>query len=421
MAEPDLTSTFEPAPLHPITRRHLHELRGELGILQHAKGSKPDPAHGYCVDDAARALEVDLLHAGQLGWPAVAGSAELSLRFLEDAFDDTTRRFRNFRDIDGTWVDAPGSNDAVGRAMLALGETIESVPDDAVRARAIALFGRALPAAAKIKSPRAMAALILGLAAVVRAAAKAGSSEPGLAAMAPDSSVLLRRLATEVHAQFLWSAGPGWPWLEPSLTYENALLPRAMIVAGAQLKAEVMLRIGLQVLDWLVSVQTAAAGHFSPIGNGWWPRGGERSQFDQQPIEATSLLLAAEAAFAATRDPRYQAVMELAYGWFLGHNDLRRPVAVPSRGAGFDGLTRKGTNSNQGAESTLMWLMAVEHIRAMRADDAARRAAAPPPSPLRTASVRPTVRARRDDTAYTPAVAPPAVIHLGPARAPSIS
>jgi hypothetical protein len=375
------------APLRAISRRHLDELRGELGILQHAIGSKADPAHGYCVDDAARALEVDLLHARELGWEAVAESAELSLRYLEDAFDATTARFRNFRDVDGAWVEAPGSNDCVGRAMLALGETIASVPDDAMRARAISLFGLALPAAARVKSPRATAALILGLAAVTRPPAIVRETNLHLAAMIPDSTALMRRLATDLHARFLWSAGPGWPWLEHSLTYENALLPRALIVAGAQLKADVMLRIGLQVLDWLVSVQTASAGHLSPIGNGWWQRGGERSQFDQQPIEATSLLLAAEAALAATGDARYGDVMELCYAWFLGRNDVGRPMAVPSRGAGFDGLTPTDVNPNQGAESTLMWLMAAEHIRAMRAATPPARvaavAAAVPLSPVR--------------------------------------
>ena len=135
----------EVAALHPINRRHLAALRGELGILQHANGATPDPAHGYCVDDAARALELDLLHGRQLGWAAVADSAELSLSYLEAAFDERTGRFRNFRDIDGAWTEAPGSDDSVGRAMLALGSTIASVPDAGMRDRAITLFGRALP------------------------------------------------------------------------------------------------------------------------------------------------------------------------------------------------------------------------------------------------------------------------------------
>jgi hypothetical protein len=281
------------------------------------------------------------------------------------------------------------------------------VPDDAIRDRAIELFGRALPAASKLKSPRATAALILGLAAVVRASAKAGATQPALAAMAPDSTALMRRLATDIHARFLWAAGPGWPWLETSLGSESALLPRALIVAGAMLNADVMLRIGLQVLDWLVSVQTATAGHLAPVGSGGWPRGGERAQFDQQPIETTSLLLAADAAHRATGDSRYRDAMELAYGWFHGRNDLGKPMAQPSRGAGFDALTPKGASRNQGAEATLMWLTALEHIRAMRAALAAKADAAPPPDPMPMAPVRMrTERARAKAATFVNPIPP---------------
>jgi hypothetical protein len=353
-----------PAPLHPVSRRHLDALTGELGIFQHAIGSTPDPAHGYCVDDVARALQVDLLQARTIGWPAVAVSAARGLRFLEDAFDDKSGRFRNFRDFDGSWLGGPGSNDSLGRAMLALGETIAAAPDPQLVARAADLFVKALPAAGKMTSPRATASVVLGCAAVDGSPAIIGGVLEGKVAVATRAH--MRRLGTDLQARFLWLARPGWPWLEDELTYENALLPRALIVAGHRLGARAMLAIGLQVLDWLISVQTAPGGHLSPIGNGWWPRTGARSQFDQQPIEATALLLAAEAAFQVTGDARHLAAVERAYAWFLGANDLGIRVADPKRGAGADGLTATGVNANQGAESTLMWLMAAEHVRAIR-------------------------------------------------------
>ncbi len=355
------------APLRAISRRHLEALGGELGIMQHAIGSVADPEHGYCVDDVARALQVDLLHARVLGWPAVADSAMRGLSFLEAALDETTGRFRNFRNMDGAWIGGPGSNDSVGRAMLALGDTIATAPDPQAVETALELFVRALPAATKVTSPRAQASLVLACAAVANASAVTSSTAARDAALRSDSTAVMRRVATDVHARFLWSAGSGWPWLEDSLTYENALIPRALIVAGAQLNARVMLAIGLQVLDWLIAIQTAPAGHLTPIGNAWWPRLGPRSRFDQQPIEATALLLAARSALTATGDARYRAAMEQAYGWFLGRNDTGRRLADPVRGACSDGLTPKGVNTNEGAESTLMWLMAAEHIRALRA------------------------------------------------------
>jgi hypothetical protein len=150
-----------------------------------------------------------------------------------------------------------------------------------------------------------------------------------------------------------------------------------------------MIDAGLVRLDWLIGIQTAPDGHFSPIGNGWWPRDGEKSRFDQQPIEATALLLAAESALEVTGYERYGTAMELAYAWFLGGNDLGVEVADPATGAGYDGLTPHGVNTNQGAESTLMWLIALEHIRALRSG----RVLLPPAATVRAAGGEPATTA----------------------------
>ncbi len=177
---------------------------------------------------------------------------------------------------------------------------------------------------------------------------------------------MLELLATRLHDRFQRLSTPDWPWPEVSVTYENALLPRALIVAGRRLGSEPMVTAGLHSLDWLIDAQTSPDGHLSPIGNDWWPRDGEMSHFDQQPIEATALLLAAESAHTVTGGARYEAAMERCFAWFLGANDLGLYVADPARGACCDGLTPQGVNVNEGAESTLMWLTAAEHIRAFR-------------------------------------------------------
>jgi len=243
---------------------------------------------------------------------------------------------------------------------------MDGAPDARLFEAALALFGRALPAAGKVTSPRAQASVVLACDAVARSAGVAGSNDEHEIALGAEAASVMRRLATGLHARFLDFARPGWPWLEEKLTYENALLPRALIVAGRRFGAETMVAIGLQVLDWLIEIQTSPEGRFSPVGNGWWPRTGTKSQFDQQPIEATALILAAEAAYDATREPRYLAAMERAYAWFLGANDLGVRIADPARGACSDGLTSTGVNTNEGAESTLVWLIAAERIRAMR-------------------------------------------------------
>jgi hypothetical protein len=344
----------EPGSLHRVNRQHLDVLSDRIGILQHAIGSSPDPAHGYCVDDVARALQVDLLHARVLGWAAVAPSAWRAFRFLGDAFVAAGGRFRNFRSIDGSWIGGPGSPDSHGRAVLALGDAIATAPDRRLVDEATALLLRALPATRDFTSPRAVASVVLGCAATVGATRHA------------TASAALELLANRLHQRFVLHADMAWPWPEASVTYENALLPRALIVAGEVLGSRPMIDTGLRALDWLIDAQTSTAGHLSPIGNGWWRRDGERSRFDQQPIEATALLLAAESALAVTGDRRYLATMERCYAWFLGANDLGLDVADPGRGAGRDGLTATGVNANEGAESTLMWLIALEHVRAMR-------------------------------------------------------
>lgn len=348
-------------PLHAVNRRHLDELGGPFGIWQHASGSVPDEAFGSCTDDVARALTVDILQARVVGWAVVRNSARGSLRFLEDALDPATGRFRNFRRRDGTWLDETGSEDSHGRALLALGSAVAHAPDGDLVHAARRLFLRALPAMHTVTALRATASALLGCQGTLTA-------EPAGA-----NHAMFEELAARLGNAFAaLDPGDDWQWPEPILTYENALLPHALLVAGSRLGDDDLRVTGRRVLDWLIGVQTTADGTFSPIGStGWWPRGGPRSRFDQQPIEATSMILAAEAALRETGHEAYRHVIESAYGWFLGANDVGVPVADPSTGGCHDGLTPRGVNLNEGAESTLMWLTALEHVRSMRTRPAA--------------------------------------------------
>jgi hypothetical protein len=341
-------------PLHPVRREHLEVISDATGIMQHAIATRPDPAHGYCTDDVARALRVDLLHQRELGWAAVSASARRNVAFLAAALVPATGRFRNFRAADGSWLDEGGSEDCQGRAIHALGETVLLASDAGMVATASLLLGRALPAARELIAVRARSSALLGCVAAVRG---------GMEGDAPSTLTLL---AARLDAAFRASTDPAWPWPEAILTYENGLPVQALIAAGVHLGDGRMVDGGLRTLDWLVASQTAPSGHLSPIGNGWWRRNGARSQFDQQPIEAGALLLAAHAAFAATGQSRYRDAMDVAYGWVLGANDRGVAVASPGDGACFDALTPAGVNANQGAESTLVWLLALEHVRLAR-------------------------------------------------------
>jgi hypothetical protein len=349
-------------PLYPVSRRHLETLTDATGIMQHAVGRRPNPEHGYCTDDVSRSLAVDLLHRRQLGWAAVSESAWRSYRFLVDAFETSTGRFRNFRAVDGTWLDSPGSEDAHARAVLALAESMVDAPDGGFREAVSALFARALPATLELRALRARSSALL--------ACDAALHSGGAGEIVPTYQIVqtYQRLAVGLREKLEGGAvTAGWPWPESVLTYENALVARAMITSGKRLGAPEMVRVGCRVLDWLIEAQTASDGHLTTIGNqGWWPRGGVRARFDQQPIEATALLLAAEVAWEATHADTYRRAAEAAYAWFLGGNDLGVAIADPQEGGCHDGLTPVGVNHNQGAESTLMWLTALEHLRGMR-------------------------------------------------------
>ena len=360
--------------LPPVHREHLEALTGEFGIMQHARGRGPDPAHGYCTDDVARALVVDLLQARVVGWEAVASSARRSLQFLSDALDAGGGRVRNLRRADGTWIDEPGSEDSHGRALWALGETIRRAGEPAMRYQAGATFARALPAVLELTAIRARASSMLGCDAALRGGG-IGSALPAA----------YRRLTAGLRRTFeARGYVREWPWPEDALTYENGLPAHALIVAGSHLGDADAARTGLRVLDWLLAVQTLPDGRISPVGcRGWWPHHGPRARFDQQPIETASLLLAADAAYRTTGRERYRDAAERAFAWFLGDNDVGVPVADPERGGCHDGLTPTGVNANQGAESTLMWLIAAERTRALRTLQPAAPVALPAPRAAR--------------------------------------
>ncbi|MEO8625166.1 MAG: hypothetical protein ABI452_00550 [Candidatus Limnocylindrales bacterium] len=345
-------------PLFPARRAQLDRITGPLGIWQHARGAQPDRAFGMCTDDVARALTVDLLHRRTLGWEAVSTTARRSLDFLAAAFDPSAGSFRNFRDAAGQWLDDEPSQDSQGRALLALGTASRDAPEVVLRGDAQSLFAAALPGAARLTSPRAMASALLGCDAALATG------------MAGDTQRIFALLAGRLRGAFFEVDLDGeWPWPEETLTYENALLPRALIVAAQRLDDARLRSVGLHVLDWLVAVQTTRRGVFTPVGSdGWWTRGMTRSQFDQQPIEATAVILAAAAAYETTQDPGYLRSAEAAYAWFLGDNDVGLMVADPLTGGCHDGLSKDHANVNQGAESTLMWLTAVETMRQLRTD-----------------------------------------------------
>ena len=342
------------APLVGVARRHLDRLDSGIGIMQHAIGLVPDPQHGACTDDVARALTVHLLHATEVPGPVVPAAIRRCMAFLEEAFEPGAGRFRNFRAADGQWLEAFGSADSHARALQALGDLLAQSHDGKLVAAAATLFERALPAALGFTNLRPQCYALLGC-----ASAFSQIDLPGVEdAIVRIGSGLFERTA---------GASSAWPWPEAVVTYDNGVLPQALIAAGKALERSDWVALGMDRLEWLLTAQTSPTGHLSPIGNrGWWPRGDSPARFDQQPIEAVSLLEAARAALLASGDERFAVEMERAYAWLLGSNDLGLRLAEPLIGACHDGLGPDGVNPNCGAESTLAWLLAAERIRQLR-------------------------------------------------------
>ncbi len=354
-----------PLDLPPLNLDHLRSLTDSSGILQHARYTIPDRRHGYTTDDNARALlAVVLARYVTPEDPTLVDLASRYLSFLDYAYNDAMERFRNFMMYDRQWLEQQGSEDSHGRALWALGTAVALDEHEGHRMLAADLFRRALRARQTFRSPRAHAFTVLGLRAYLE---WFEDDEP--------TREVLRATADRIDERFRANATDDWYWLEDSLTYANAKLPHALIVAGRALGDDAMVETGFAALKWLTDVQMDENGCFSPVGNrGWFRRGGTKPQFDQQPVEAHATLEACLAAFDATRDRRWLGRAERAFEWFLGRNDMLWPLYDASTGGCRDGLMPQGMNENQGAESTLAWLLSLLRMHLRRGASALHRA-----------------------------------------------
>ncbi|HEY8078242.1 MAG TPA: glycosyltransferase family 4 protein [Labilithrix sp.] len=334
---------------------HVRMLTDDTGIMQHATFAVPRRADGYCLDDNARALLLTTMLEDAAVEPARSLRA-LALRYLsfvDHAFDAERGRFRNFMTYAREWADGPSSDDCQGRALWALGAVVGRSSDRSMRGLARRLWREAMPKALDLGSPRAWAYAVLGIEEYLRA--------DGGDAAALDAMTLLANKLVALHRA---ASSTEWPWFEDRLTYCNARLAQALVVAGARTKNAEMLALGLRTLGWLSSVQTVE-GTFSPVGsNGFWIRGERRAQFDQQPVEASGMISACLDAHRATSDVTWLACAERAFQWFLGRNQLELPLYDPVTGGCRDGLHEDRANENQGAESTLSFLLALVEMQA---------------------------------------------------------
>ncbi len=353
---------------------HVHQLTDDTGMLQHATFDIPRYTDGYCLDDNARAL-ILMTHLEEAGTEVPQVIRALSTRYLafvNHAFDEDNGRFHNFLTYARHWRDEPGSEDSQGRALWALGTVVGRSADPGRRGLCTRIFNAALPAVAALDSPRAWSYALLGIDEYLRAFAGDSSIE----AMRP-------RLAAKLMVRFRESQSAHWQWFEDRLTYCNARLPQALLVSAVRMGDTEMSAVALRSFDWLLTQDFAANGQFSPVGsNGFHVRGAARSSFDQQPVEAGAMVSACLEAHRLTGQARYLERARHAFHWFLGENPREAQVYDARTGGCRDGIHVDRLNENQGAESTLAFLMALAEMRA-----ADRIAARLVPAPLSSPSL----------------------------------
>ena len=167
-------------------------------------------------------------------------------------------------------------------------------------------------------------------------------------------------IANKLFEMYCQNAQDDWHWIENIVAYDNGKIPQALLMSGQWLQRQDMVEAGLLSLEWLLRIQTSEKGYFTPIGNnGWYPKGGEIARFDQQPLEAQSILEACIEAFKVTQDKKWITEAQRCLEWYLGRNDLRISIYDYKTGGCSDGLSATGKGTNQGAESTLAWLLSL--------------------------------------------------------------
>ena len=349
------TLARRPAELPDIDLAYVGLMTDHTGMLQHGSFNVPRYDDGYCLDDNARALIAMVLveDAGTADAKVVRALASRYLAFVSHAFNPDLGRFRNFMSYTRRWVDECGSEDSHGRALWALGTVVGRSVDPGRQSLAGQLFHAALPALEAFTSPRAWAFALLGI-------------DEYLRAFQGDSSVesIRTTLAERLLDLFRKTSTSDWPWFEDRVTYCNARLSQALFVSGSRMAHAEMVAAGARSLEWLTEIQCSEDGYFAPIGsNGFYERDGTKAAFDGQPVEACAMVSACLEAQRATGEGRWAEHARRAFKWFLGQNHLQQSLYDATTGGCRDGLHADRANENQGAESTLSFLLALLEMR----------------------------------------------------------
>jgi hypothetical protein len=332
--------------LPPIKLDHLKALTDNAGILQHAKYSIPNRSEGYTTDDNARALIACIKHNHRYDDAEMENLETIYLGFLVH-MQRSNGQFRNLLSYERHFLDDVGSEDCMGRALWACGYAIDSSLSEGKKMVAKEIFDKGFPWTNDFKSLRAKALAILGL----HHYQHAFPNDQNL-------SLNIRLLADQLCESYYQNSSPSWRWFEPYLTYSNARLPQALIEAYTSTGSDSYLKISQESLTFLIE-QQILENIFVPFGNqNWYLKNEKRTRYDQQPLEASCMVETATRAFRILGDDTYLRIANAVFSWFLGNNSQNVRVYNSQTGGCHDGITPQGVNLNQGAESTISYLLA---------------------------------------------------------------
>jgi glycosyltransferase involved in cell wall biosynthesis len=345
--------TIDPLILPPFSLAHIKRLTDDTGIIQHANFGIPNLKEGYCLDDNARALLMVLMAFRQKKNSLALDLSPIYLSYI-NYMQNKDGTFRNYLSFNRNFLDEVGSEDSFGRTIWALGYLLDNAPNDAYYQTGRSLFFNASPNFETLQSVRGIANTIVGISYYLM-------SNPS------DDSMTerLRNLTYKLIEQFEENSSPEWQWFEPWLTYDNGMLPFALLHSAERLKESKIAEVGLKTMNFLTEI-TLKDGYFSAIGNEkWYNKGGERSIFAQQPVDTLAMVLMYHQAFHLTKDKEYLTKLFSCFMWFLGENDLRMNLFDFETKGCCDGFESYGVNRNQGAESSLAYL--ISHLTVLLA------------------------------------------------------
>lgn len=345
-------TNIDPLMLPEFSLDHIKRMTDPTGIIQHAKYGIPNLKEGYCLDDNARALLMVLMAYRQKKDPLALELLPIYLSYIH-YMQNKDGTFRNFLSFKRDYLDEVGSEDSFGRAVWALGYLIGNSPNDAYYQSGRMIFFEACPNFEKLQSLRGIANTMIGICYY-------------LMVNKSDESMIeiLRKLTFKIIDQYDVESSPEWKWFEPILCYDNAILPLSLFYSYQFIKEEKVLSVALEAMNFLISINLKD-GYLSLIGNQkWYRKGGERAYFAQQPLDTMAMVLMFYQAFIATNDKQYLNQMYTSFMWFLGENDLRMNLYDFETSGCCDGIEEYGINRNQGAESSLAYL--ISHLRILR-------------------------------------------------------